>query len=302
MKDMLYWFIKLIVDAKDALIHAFTMIFKGIFEQSPVGKILKAALKIICQIIKWFMNNIWKNFACPILQAVLPIVLELMINAWSVLANILDGIQSILCGFGACIPELGFVRSLVDGMRDMKTKIENGALQCDREYNFNCFEDDDGEMKNPALPVATRCWAGYQPEAGDSSALSCTHADTCFNPATTEQVVCDACPLSPGEDFMSFACSSLTKKCTCGVQRFERTRCTTHEQCYSGVQGASCMRVSSPFAVAYSTTPCKDCSTQPMCIVASAGQPGYCACPFQVSTFLPNCCCIELPLKSNEND
>ena len=59
------------------------------------------------------------------------------------------------------------------------------------------------------------------------------------------------------QDFMSFACSSLTKKCTCGVQRYERTQCTSHEQCYSATRGASCMRVENIFSTAFSTTPCQ---------------------------------------------
>lgn len=287
MRDMMYWFMKLIIDAGEALKQTFTMIFKGIFEQSPMGAILKRALSIICEIIKWIMNNIWKDFACPILQAILPVVLNIMISVFTVIASIMEGINSVLCFFGACIGELSIISQIVESLKDFKSSIENGALGCSKTYNFKCFDDDSGDLTNPALPVATRCWSGYQPAAGDSSALSCSRADTCFDSSNANggQLVCDACPLIKGEDFMSFACSSLTKRCTCGVQRFERTRCSTHEQCYSGVQGSSCMRMENPFSVAFSTIPCKDCSTQPMCILTSADEAGYCGCPFQVNFF-----------------
>lgn len=125
-----------------------------------------------------------------------------------------------------------------------------------------------------------RCWAGYQPSAGDASALSCTRADTCFNPVLAKQTVCDACPLQEAEDFLSFACSSLTKKCTCGVQRYERTRCTSHSQCFSAQADAVCMRIDDVFSTSFSTTPCSSCMTQQVCVVTSADSAGYCACPF----------------------
>ena len=129
-----------------------------------------------------------------------------------------------------------------------------------------------------------RCWAGYQPQAGDTSAsiLSCTASSTCNNPKSTtgKNVLCDACELENADDFMKYACSPLTKHCTCGIQKFERTRCTTHEQCYSATSGASCMRMSNVFSTAFSTVPCAQCTTQQVCVVNKADAPGYCACPF----------------------
>lgn len=173
-----------------------------------------------------------------------------------------------------------WLQGAINNVLAFKKQIEDGGLGCDRKAENICFLNTDDDKIDPALPSATRCWAGYQPAAGDASALSCTRADTCFNPVSGRQAVCDTCPPQEGEDFLSFACSSLTKKCTCGVQRYERTRCTSHSQCFSSQSDATCMRLDDVFSTAFSTTPCSSCMTQQVCVMTSADTAGYCACPF----------------------
>jgi hypothetical protein len=41
------------------------------------------------------------------------------------------------------------------------------------------------------------------------------------------------------------------------------------------------MRVDNVFSTAFSTVPCRECTSQQVCVVSSANAPGYCACPFR---------------------
>lgn len=41
------------------------------------------------------------------------------------------------------------------------------------------------------------------------------------------------------------------------------------------------MRMDDIFSTAFSTTPCRECTTQQVCVVTGANTPGYCACPFR---------------------
>ena len=195
-----------------------------------------------------------------------------------------QGINNLACGFGRCLPDPNVIVRAIETVDTFKRKIESGGLGCDTPMPNMCSPTTNYTILDASLPTSTRCWAGYQPSTGESSALSCSAADTCFNQNAIgiepKQIVCDGCPLRKGEDFLPYACSSLTKKCTCGVQRFERTRCTSHEQCFTPTSGASCMRVANIFSTAFSTVPCEQCTTQQVCMVTSAASTGYCACPF----------------------
>jgi hypothetical protein len=273
INDILFWFNQLIIDSGEAIKSFGTVIFKAIFESSPLGVALKDVIQQICIIVQWLLNNVWGKFLCPVVQAVLPTTLKIGIELLKIVNDILKAINSFTCSFGACLPGTEIIQIVIDQLTYVKEMIENGGLQCERQFNM-CSQNTTYDQVEPNLPVASSCWAGYQPSAGDSSVLSCTRADTCFNPFTTDKIICDACPLQKGEDFLSFACSSLTKKCTCGVQRYERTRCTSHEQCYSSIQDSVCMRMDNIFSIAYSTTPCKECPTQQICVVTGPDRPG----------------------------
>ena len=274
-QDLFYWFQKLIIDAAESLKQIGNVLYKALLENSPLGSSFRAAMQTICSVVEWIMNYIWSKFLCYIVKYTVPIITPVIIALLEFVGVIIDIINTIACAFSSCLPEEASVISkLVDVVKDIERWIlEN--MQCGIAYNFNCYPNQTFTALTAALPVATRCWAGFQPDAGDASVLSCTRADTCWDDTKQTQVVCDACPLQAGEDFLQFACSPLTKRCSCGVQRFERTRCTTHEQCFAGVQDASCMRISNPLATnAYSTVPCKQCPSQPVCIVSSNNQPG----------------------------
>ena len=284
-KNLLFWFQDLIVNMGEALKTLGTIIFKMIFENSPIGQALKDVMNTICATVAWIMNEVWLGFFCPIAEVVLPPVLNAVMAFLRFIEIILGVIRDIACFFNSCLPESASVQGAIDSIDTLKQDVETNGLGCDTPFNSTCFAETTYSLEDASLPTATRCWSGYQPAAGDSSVLSCTRADTCFDPTENEpggnnQKLCDACAQQEGEDFLSFACSALTKRCTCGVQRFERTRCKSHQECYTATQGASCMRVDGIFDTAYSTTPCDACTTQPVCIVESTNSPGYCACPF----------------------
>lgn len=251
------WPQQLFIDMAQALKSLGEMLFKMLFEISEAGGALKTAVEMICELIRFLVNEVWAKFMCPMMEVMLPpIINAAIIGVEVVKASFFILVQSLKI-FGVNLPINDVLDAVIGGLRHILTEIETSGLQCDKTFMDKCFANHEWDARNVALPTSTRCWSGYQPSAGEPSPLSCTRADTCFDPVTQDQILCDACPLQAAEDFMSFACSALTKRCTCGVQRFERTQCTAHEQCYSATRGASCMRISDIFSTAFSTVPCQ---------------------------------------------
>ena len=80
LQDILFWFHKLIVHMGEALKALGTLVYKMIFESSPVGKVLKNIIKIICEIVVWYVNNIWKKFWCVIMEITIPPMLNMIIG------------------------------------------------------------------------------------------------------------------------------------------------------------------------------------------------------------------------------
>lgn len=281
INDLFYWFNQLVIDMKETLLQLGNMVYKMLFQHSPLGAALSTAIRTVCMAIDWLINEMWNKFLCPIMSLIVPALIGVVRVFLMFIDKVLGIINSIACFFNNCIPNSDAVAKIIAELDKTMAYIIDNFLQC-KHVTLTCNPDNTYNEKTASLPTATRCWAGYQPEAGDASVLSCTRADTCFKDGGGDPVVCDACPRQSGEDFLQFACSALTKRCTCGVQRYERTKCSTHEQCYAGVEAASCMRLSAPFASSFSTVPCKQCSTQPVCIVQSASEPGESPCVFCV--------------------
>jgi hypothetical protein len=278
-QDLFYWFQKLVIDAAESLKQIGNVLYKALLENSPLGTSFREAVQTICSIVEWIMNFVWSKFLCYVVEVTVPIVTPILIALLEFVDAIVNIINSIACAFNSCLPNSDIIADLIKAVNNFQTWVLQN-LQCGTVYSFNCYPNQTQTAMTAALPVATRCWSAFQPDASDaSSILSCTRSDTCWNEETQKQILCDACPLQAGEDFLQFACSPLTKRCTCGVQRFERTQCSTHEQCYAGIQDASCMRMASVLSTnAYSTVPCKQCPSQPLCIVTSRTQPGKLSC------------------------
>lgn len=103
-------------------------------------------------------------------------------------------------------------------------------LQCNENINCDYTSTEPVDAEFGALPVATRCWADYNPEIDTTNSFACTPADTCrvsgldygttldeFGTLTEDgnQIVCDSCPVQPGGLVNQFGCDTFTKQCTC---------------------------------------------------------------------------------------
>jgi hypothetical protein len=279
-QDIFYWFQQLIFDMGRSLEQIGNVIYQALLEVSPLGSSFRNIVEVICSFVEFLMNTVWTNFLCYIMKILVPIVSDALVILLGFIQAVINVISAIASLFNQKVAGADAILEATRVIYKVRNFVMSN-MQCGKNYNFNCVLKSSNSTQSPSLPVATRCWAGFQPDASDASILSCTRADTCYQEGlsgtgASVPIVCDACPRTVAEDFLPCACSPLTKRCTCGVQKYERTRCTTHEQCYSGVQGASCMRVSTPFSKAYSTVPCKQCPTQPVCIVTSGSSPGKC--------------------------
>lgn len=282
--ELLHWFIQLLLDMKDALKALGTMVFKMIFESSPMGKRLQEIIKIICGAIVWVINEIWKKILCEIISVLLPPILDVVVG----ILRFIDGIVQAI-NFLFRLPDPNIILRAINDVEKFKKFIENDGLNCKNPMDNFCWPTSNDTVARGELPVADRCWVGYETQAGDNSPLGCQPSYTCIDntkindPTTTDNEntrVCDACPLLQADDFMHYGCSPLTKKCTCGVQQYEPTQCTSHEQCYLETSGASCQKKSDIFSIAFSTTPCGECMSQPICVITSMDSAGYCTCPF----------------------
>jgi hypothetical protein len=117
------------------------------------------------------------------------------------------------------------IQNLYDIINYMnKMSCNSGNHTCE----FPSSSSFDAEFGS--LPVATRCWANFDPDIDTSNAFSCTPSDTCrvstleFGESLNEfgslgedgnQIVCDSCPLQPGNLVNQFGCDAYTKQCTC---------------------------------------------------------------------------------------
>jgi hypothetical protein len=242
IQDAFYWFNQLVFDMKETLLQLGNMLYKMLFQHSPLGTSLSTTIRGICLAIDWLINVMWNRFLCPIMSLVVPGLIGVLRVFLLFIDKVLGIINSIACFFNNCIPNSDAVAKIIVELDKTTAFIIESFLQC-KDIQLSCSPDNTYSAQTASLPTATRCWAGYQPEAGDASVLSCTRADTCYmdggsssssSSGNSNPIVCDACPRQSAEDFMQFACSALTKRCTCGVQRYERTKCSTHEQCYAG--------------------------------------------------------------------
>mmetsp|Transcript_34296 Transcript_34296/g.84383 ORF Transcript_34296/g.84383 Transcript_34296/m.84383 type:complete len:198 (-) Transcript_34296:614-1207(-) len=135
----MYWFKQLIVDMMEVIKVAGTLVFRMIFEYSPIGQILKEALKVICAAVDWVVNEIWKGFmpVCPIIEAVLPPLVNIFID-------FLEGLQAFLAAFGAG----GAIQGLIDSSKGFKANVE--VTPTHRHPPLSCFVSDTLQRAGPS--------------------------------------------------------------------------------------------------------------------------------------------------------
>ena len=80
------------------------IIYKLLFDNSALGEALKKVLEFICQIVYWVVNDVWKGFFCPIMEKILPPLLNAVVGFLNFIQSVIDGINRLACAFGACLP------------------------------------------------------------------------------------------------------------------------------------------------------------------------------------------------------
>lgn len=133
-----------------------TIIYKLLFENSPLGAALKKVLEFICQVVEWMIQDVWKGFFCPLAERILPPMLNAVVGFLKFIQSIIDAINRIACGLNSCLPASASVQGAVDSVNAFKRHIESGGLGCDKKAEKVCFLSVDEDPPNPALPVATR--------------------------------------------------------------------------------------------------------------------------------------------------
>lgn len=165
--DLVFWFNKLFYDMADALKSLGNLIFNMVFEKSPIGAMLKAIIKFICQMVMFIINDVWKGFLCPLVEKLAPPMLDMVLGFLSFIDAIVQAINSIACAFQSCLPDAKIIQRAMQKVQDVKTSIENDGLGCSKRMDDLCFPDIPVPNATGALPVATSCWAGYQSYAGE---------------------------------------------------------------------------------------------------------------------------------------
>ena len=152
--------------------------------------------------------------------------------------------------------------------------------------NFLCSAGGNQSAFVPQA-MATMCWGGDVGGGflrGQTSLLTCTASDTCaLNALDADQasslVSCGSCPVTAGGGI--FACDKYLRRCTCGAYQSSAQPCKSSSDCAQ--TGAMCglSDVISGVSTAFVTPLCTTCGSlgmEPVCVVNSLAEGGYCTC------------------------
>lgn len=280
---MQFWFTKMLDLFIEALKQISNILYQIVFDIGPLGSALKFILDAICFILKIVLAA-WNLWVCPMMKTVVAPILDFLVAIISVLMSLLGGLG----------------QELIKPMQDMVQALYD--LECNANIECGMPTSTSKNLEFGALPVATRCWADYSPEIDSTAAFSCTRSDTCrvsdLNYGTTidyatgllledgNQIVCDQCPLQPGNVVNSFGCDVYTKQCTCNRPKLERTYCTSNGECVLQGDAASMCALVGDFQTgeSFGTLQCNQCITsQPVCLISGRdSSKGVCSCMLQV--------------------
>ena len=282
IKEIEFWFTRLIVLVFETLKEVGNMIFRLLFDTGGFGTVIKNIIEVMC----WMVNLALEAFnmiVCPIM------------------ANVVSPI------LGFFLDIIGFVvYTFVPHATGVLTKIIelNGnisRMECNYSVNCNLTLHSRPDLPDGANPVATRCWADYIPGLDETDAFSCSAADTCkkstlLTGQTTggeddgRQIVCDACPRQGGLVTNQFGCDTLTKQCTCNRPKRDRTTCTSNDQCYLTGDNPSICKLVNDFSTgaSYGSMECQTCPNYPTCHVTDGSGAGTCSC-MQLQTPVQSC-------------
>jgi hypothetical protein len=270
------------------IVQEANLLFKMVFNKE--GGFGKAMLKLQYDLCMWF-NKAYAWFRSAYCNVVTPMVIPIL----DFVIKILEGLQELLIPTDSAIAQ----------MQRTKAKfLEDNTKYCENtEPPLTCMEPeaDADKFQSGTTPLATRCWADYVPDSGDSNALSCNAADTCEKTLSTDGLqVCDSCPLQSGT--LKFGCDILTKKCTCNRLPTTYTSCVTNQvnpfsftipchylfftflrisqECFLPGMESICRIVSDINTLSsFGNAPCKQCNTDSICLVSAGNSIGQCVCP-----------------------
>lgn len=262
----------------DLIVEVATVLFKVIFVKGSLPyEIVRLLTEYICPFLEWVNVNIvgtsidTTGTLCWIFWNIGGILIEIS-NALSSVADVTIplGVTELRPFYDFLAPAANIIDAAGVGIRTV--------LPCRPRTNECVFDFfDEEEVVSGTLPVATRCWSTYTTFFGDGDSLSCSKADTCRRSelALEEDLVpCGACG-SEAVGVYSYACSFLTKTCTCQVPKYEHTQCTSNADC---IQAKSCAYVNRFNMPGSGSAPCWSCQQNRFCYMPTAGDTGYCAC------------------------
>ena len=122
---------------------------------------------------------------------------------------------------------------------------------------------------------------------GQSSLLTCTGSDTCaLQPLAADEtaslVYCGSCPSLVEADIHGiFACDTTLQRCVCGAVQKTPQACESTADCLKPGTICGISDTASGVSEAFVTPQCGTCGTmgmEPVCVVNSVSQGGYCAC------------------------
>jgi len=263
-----WYFSELWALIKELLLEVANQVWKLVFtEEGAIGHVFHKMVQSICEKINIAITWFYGVYCLLINQVAIP-VMDFFI--W--LIEKVDKIPFVKIG------------NFVDDVRAKKTQLEQQPACNDKIKYIECGDDDipDDDEASGTTPLPTRCWADYIPFVGDSDVLSCTSSDTCVTESTSEDlVVCAACPTPRFASMNRFGCDTLTKRCTCNRVQSSYSSCVSNEQCFLDGLQSTCRLVSemSYTITSYGSTPCSECSLEPICLLPTGSKLGQCVCP-----------------------
>ena len=238
-----------------SVINQFGNLLYRMIMGGPLGKWLEGAIKTVCELIKFLIQEVvyklmcWGQLICLIFLDVVAMPIVKGLNA--IAGNSLDW--------------------MISGVGNAKQLITDN-IPCRKLDAFKCdLSITDNTKPSSVLPAPTRCWAGVQPGIGS---LGCTAADTCLNDEF-DLVNCGVCV--GASSMIKFGCSTLTKLCSCNVFPTGVSSCSSHEQCQMDEEDIDCQYVDSYLEPSYGNVPCRQCSN-PICLITDSSGIGQCSC------------------------
>jgi len=248
------------------------MIFKVVFGRG-IPKQITAMVKFLCQ----FMNMVNRYIiGTSKTNGVLCFLTNAQAEIAFLIADVLKHLMDIsILGAKPFEAILKVPYSIVMFLGKMLANM----LACSEDAIKDCnFDDTEEDNASPgALPTSTRCFSTYATFYGDANPLSCTAADTCDTSLVDRTLrVCGSCQqAASGIPTTRFACSPITKQCTCNVPVLGTTQCSANADCYDD---QACRWIDGDFVRTFGSIPCSDAGANSrMCFLEEGRATAYCA-------------------------